>query len=598
MIKLRLENIHLNYKNISALSGINLNLKRGEIHAIVGEHGAGKSSLAHIIAGLKTPAQGNVIFYKKNHTRLSYQRVIKSGIRIVTQHNPLHENMTVADNILLDHNSGLFPILTRKKSHLKAQAYIESMGFNLSARTMLQDLRLADRALVDILRHLLHDPELLILDETLEKLASEDLHKIIKILKARVNQGLTVLFISHRVDDIYNVADRVTIIRDGKALLTKKIDNIDKINLIKLAYTHTLHSNEIESRESFNQILRYNEAILNDLPVVLFVVDNNGVLRMLNKSSKEILGRKSIGKHLLSIIPESSPDFLEIMKASIGNKQIKTYYRIPLDVNKSEKYFNITTYPTYERSTLMGNIIILVDITEEEKLREQVIMSENLASVGLLGAGVAHEINNPLDIMGYYIENLKFSGVTEDQMNKLISIEEEVESISSIVGNLISFSDKDLIDTEYFCIYGLTSNLVELLNYKAEEFNINIELETSDNSHKVAANRGEIKQVLLNLVRNSFDAMPKGGRISISIKNIENMVRLRLSDNGPGIPKDELKNIFIPFYSTKDSSGNNMGLGLSLSYSIVQKNGGSLEIVNGKSEGCIATLMLPLITFA
>lgn len=596
MIKLRLENIHLKYKKVSALSGINLSLRRGEIHAIIGEHGAGKSSLAHIVAGLKTPTKGSVKFNKRNLAKLSYQQVIKSGIRIVTQHNPLHENMTVADNILLNHKAGIFPFISKRRSFIKAQAYINSMGFSLDVHTLLQDLRLADRALVDILRHLLHDPEILILDETLEKLATEDLHKLIKILKARVKQGLTVMFVSHRVDDIYNVADRVTIIRDGKALLTKSIDNIDKINLIKLAYTHTLHSNEIESRESFNQILRYNEAILTDLPVILFVVDNSGVLRMLNKSSRKVLGKNSIGKPLLSIIPENSPEFNKIMSESIGNKESNTYYRIPLTLNSTEKVFNVTSYPTFERSTLMGNIIILVDITEEEKLREQVTMSENLASVGLLGAGVAHEINNPLDIMGYYLENLKFSGLSEDQMSKLVSIEEEIESISSIVSNLISFSDKGLSDIESFCIYNLTSNLVELLNYKAEEFNINIEIDKSDSSHEVCANRNEIKQVLLNLFRNSFDAMPDGGSIKISVESIEGMVNLKLSDTGTGIPKDKLKNIFLPFYSTKDASGNNMGLGLSLSYGIVQKNSGSLELVNGESKGCVATLKLPLLT--
>lgn len=593
---LQIHNISLNYDSISALKEVSFSLEKGEIHAVVGEHGAGKSSLAHIIAGFQTPGMGTIIWNAKRVENHNHQSALSKGIRMVSQNNPLHDNLSVAENLLLNHRAGLFPILTRKRILKEAGRYLAETGFNLDPSQPLTNLRLADRALVDILRHLYHHPKLLILDETLEKLSSENLRQILKILNKKTRDGLTVLFISHRVDDIYNIADRVTIIRDGCVYLTEKIDHIDKMTLIRLAYTHALRDRDIRSKESFNQIIRFNEAILKDLPVALFVIDQDGIIRMQNKNARNLTGKRSVGKSVLKLFSDSTSVFSKCVNPQKIPVKAKTHYQIPLSIKGQIKIFNISTCPVNERSTSLGYLLILIDVTEQERLREQVTLSENLASIGLLAAGVAHEINNPLDIMGYYLENLRFSGLTDQQIQTLKGIEEEIESVSQIVGNLISFSDKNPREEQTFDLQKLTKNLTELLSFKAEEIGIHFSSYTPDEPVMVDGNPNEIKQVLLNLARNAFDAMKNGGDLKISLSCKQDQAILEFQDSGPGIPEEILKEIFLPFFSTRPETGQNMGLGLSISYGLIQKNKGILSLENIKKGGCTARVSLPCRT--
>jgi len=594
MIKMELRDISLSYNNVSALDGVSLDLVRGEIHAMVGEHGAGKSSVAHIMAGFQKKGGGRIFWEGRDIEFQSHQQAMKAGIRIVSQHNPLHENLSVGENLLLGSKAGIFPLISRKGIQKKAAAYMDKMGFSLDLQLPLADLPLSDRALVDILKHLYHNPSLLILDETLEKLSSENLQKILRIIRKRTKAGMTVLFISHRVDDIYNLADRVTIIRDGKDLLTEKIDHIDKMNLIRLAYTHALDDKKLQTKEAFNEILKYNEAILTDLPVSLFVTDRDGLLRMCNKSAERLMDSPIRGEKLTDQIGGDNRDFYNLVQDQSGGGENRTYYRIPFSCAGENRIFNVTVYPIMERAALLGNIFILVDITEQESLREQITLSENLASLGLLVAGVAHEINNPLNIMGYYLENLRFSSLSEEQKSTLDQIEEEIESVAQIVANLISFSNRNSVETGAFDLNELIDILVELLRYKAEEINIRIQWNRFEGPLMIKADRNEIRQVLLNLTHNAFDAMERGGILTISLRQEEKEALLELTDTGVGIPEEKLKDIFLPFYSTKAATGKNMGLGLSLSYRIVQKHSGSLSIFNRREGGCRAILTLPV----
>lgn len=595
-------NVSLSYGSVRALTNVTMEINRAEIHAIVGEHGAGKSSLAHVIGGFLKPDSGTVVLRGKSYSHLTSDNARKNGIQIITQHNPLIDDFTVADNILIDGKIGFLPHITSASSIRKARDFIDSLNVPLDPTCPVRDLNRADRALVDIVKHLYPDPQLLILDETLENLAIESRQKIVAILNARKTRGMSVLFITHRIDDIYNFGDTITIIRDGEILTSDSVENIDKIMLIRLAYTHALAGKHVQSNRDFANILKYNEAILFDLPINLIVVDKENSIKLVNAQAKDLFGLRDDeygNTSLRDIFPAGNEKCLRLIEDAAGLKRQTSHYQVPLRLGGQETLNTVTVYPIFDGAHLIGNIIIISDITNEERLRQQVVLSENLASVGLLAAGVAHEINNPLDIMGYYLENIRFNAENAAVRSSVKALEEEIASIAQIVGNLLTFSDKKGRALEEFDIVVLIKDLVSLIAYNAKRSGIVIAFEAPQESIVVEANRNEMKQVILNLVKNSFEAMPEGGTLAIRVGRKEvggvESCAIDFDDTGCGIDEAALKDVFLPFFSTKNSTGRNAGLGLSICYGIVTKYHGTITVANREISGCRFAVTLPIV---
>ncbi len=239
---------------------------------------------------------------------------------------------------------------------------------------------------MDILKHISPHPKLLILDEALEKLSSPALKKIIAILKTLKQQGMSILFITHRIDDVYDFADRVSIIKNGEILLTDDVKNIDKINLIKMTYTQIIHEKNIENvNTEFYHLLRYNEAILRNLPVNLIVLDNEKRIKMVNEHCKQHFQLRQdsyLNVPLHEFFATSSAKVLELLNRACSAKQETTFYQVPIRINAIDTINNIKALPIYDGSFLIGTIIILEDITEYDHLQKQVMLSEKLARLG------------------------------------------------------------------------------------------------------------------------------------------------------------------------------------------------------------------------
>ncbi len=598
---LSVRNIRLSYGSIIALKNITMAVHKAEIHAVVGEHGAGKSSLAQVIGGFQKPDSGAISLAGRTYGGLTPDIANRHGIQIITQHNPLVDDFSVAENIVIDRKMGVFPLVTSAGAVRRARTFIETLHVAINPTSLVRDLTRSERALVDILKHLYHDPSLLILDETIENLSNEYRQKIVAILNERKARGTSILFITHRIDDIYNFADRVTILRDGEILTSDSVGNIDKIMLIRLAYTHALTGKQVRSDSDFSQLLKYNEAILFDLPINLIVVDRENRIKLLNAIAKDLFGVKDGGfadTPLRDIFPKENEECFQLIQQATSLRRQSSYYNVLLRLKGQDTINTVTVYPIFDASSLIGNIIIINDITKQEKLREQVVLSENLASVGLLAAGVAHEINNPLDIMTYHLENIRFNAKSASIRNSVKAVEEEVGSIAQIVGNLLTFSDKTRKVVEEFNIITLVEDLVRLVAYNAKKNGITVSLNAPREALTVEANRTEMKQVVLNLVKNSFEAMPDGGALTITIEKKKakrsSYCSITFDDTGRGIDEGALKDIFLPFFSTKNETGRNAGLGLSICYSIVNRCGGSITAENRRDSGCRFVITLPI----
>lgn len=598
---LRLSNIGYSLDNVMVLKGINLDVHGAEFHAIVGDHGSGKSTLGMIIGGMLKPSSGRIIYNNKTYPFFTLKKAHKLNVQMVCQDIQLINYFTVAENLFMPDNVyHLFPLSKKKLLIRKADALLAEHGFHIDPLSNINNLPISDRMVVHILRSIYKNPELLILDAVLEKLAPVHLEKIFDILKVLKTSGTTILCIAHSIDDIYNLADKVTIIRNGEILLTDSINNIDRMNLIKLCYTQIAANGDIENYHDFYQLLRYNEAILQKLPINLLVTDNENKIKLINDHGKDYFKIEKMQSKTLfleDLFSGRNKTALDLIKAAFLEKAEKTFYNVPLTIDDNQNVTNVKILPIYDGPFLIGNITIIEDVSKQEKLRQQVILSEKLASVGILAAGVAHEINNPLEIIYNHLNFMKFNIDKKKLYESITNIEEELNDIKHIVSNLISFSDSNKIVNEEFELNRLISSIINLISFSARKKQLHIAFTPADTPIYLNANANEIKQVILNLLKNSFEASNKDGEINITTFRVgsdtDPLACIVFRDNGIGIEDENTDNIFLPFYSTKKGSDLNLGLGLSVSYGILKKYNGNISVKNLHDQGCEFTITIP-----
>ena len=475
------------------------------------------------------------------------------------------------------------------------------MHADISAQATMRSLSYPERVLVDILRHLRSRPRLLILDESLERLTAPDFARVREALRRIAAEGNSVLFITHRIEDIYELAQRVTIIRKGKRLITDEVSRIDTVSLIKLAYTQVSSSARSgDINREFRQFLKFNEAILERLPLNLVVVDRRKAIKLMNRDATAFFGASS--KRAL----DGSVDLLfgernEAVRAQVvdalDQRRGVVLYSVGLEFDGGPRTVDIVIDPILDGNAYIGSMIIMNDRTEQEKILGHIAISEKLASIGLLSAGVAHEINNPLATIYNYVDLLKLKVHDGALVETLGRLEDEVTGIERIVGNLIAFSEDRALEVERIDLGELIDTIASLLVPNVRMRGIELEVDRPPVGPRVVANHAEMKQVVLNLIKNAIDAMPDGGtlrvRLASELSEGVDWAVLRVEDSGAGIPESAMGDVFLPFYSTKSQAEGHMGLGLSIIYGIVLRLRGSIQAENISPRGCRFTVRIP-----
>ncbi|WP_169910783.1 ATP-binding protein [Evansella clarkii] len=256
--------------------------------------------------------------------------------------------------------------------------------------------------------------------------------------------------------------------------------------------------------------------------------------------------------------------------------------------NKSGKEIEvlIKMLPIKINDKVAGVFEIIKDISEIRKLEALMYQSDKLHAVGELAAGVAHEIRNPLTSMKGFLQ-LSKPDIKKDYYEIM---EKELERINEIVGEFlllskphkVSFSSKDLGP--------VISNIISFIQPEALLKNVEITASLEDGLSVINCEENQLKQVMINLLKNSMEAMPAGGKIQVAAENTPAGISLKIKDEGPGIPEDVLKKIGQPFYTTKED-GN--GLGMLVSQRIVEAHGGQLFIESEMGKGTLVEIRLP-----
>ncbi len=260
---------------------------------------------------------------------------------------------------------------------------------------------------------------------------------------------------------------------------------------------------------------------------------------------------------------------------------------------------------TFALAQTVVNRIRKADMEREEAIASCEHASK-MSSIGRLAAGVAHEINNPLAIInekaGLMKDILETSGNLQKNRDKFLviinGIFDSVNRCRTITHRLLGFSRRMEISHDAFDLNDAVKEVIGFIEKEVLYRNITLNLNLADNIPKIESDKGQLQQVILNIINNAIDAVRdavrEGGLIEVSsVSKDINTVRLSIKDNGNGIPKEKLKHIFEPFYTTKEK-GKGTGLGLSISYGIMQKLGGSIQVESDAGKGTTFTLEIPV----
>lgn len=220
----------------------------------------------------------------------------------------------------------------------------------------------------------------------------------------------------------------------------------------------------------------------------------------------------------------------------------------------------------------------------------QIMQSEKLASLGRLAAGIAHEIRNPLGIISGSAQTILKQEDPETWREMARYVVEESDRINSMISNFLGFARPRDPELQSCNLADLVVRTLQLITPQAKNNNVRIVSQMPDGPVMVRVDPEQIKQALMNIVLNALEAMPDGGVCSVALtKNGKNGVTIRLSDSGPGIPKENLSRVFDPFFTTKDRG---TGLGLSIAHSIIQSHGGTISVTSGRKKGTNFTIQL------
>jgi hypothetical protein len=244
-----------------------------------------------------------------------------------------------------------------------------------------------------------------------------------------------------------------------------------------------------------------------------------------------------------------------------------------------------------------GTILLVENITERVRLEEQLQISEKMASIGLLAAGVAHEVNTPLTGISSFTQMLLDGADPTDPKTALLEkIERQTFRAAKIVNGLLTLSRPGESDGErtHVDLNTVITDVLSLLEHQLELSRIKVRKELWPSALTVVGVEHQLQQVFLNLFLNARDAMPSGGWLTVVSKTEGGELMVEVSDTGSGIPPEHLARIYDPFFTTK-AIGSGTGLGLSISYGIVREHEGTLRCDSGVGRGTKFTLVLPLV---
>jgi two-component system, NtrC family, sensor kinase len=349
----------------------------------------------------------------------------------------------------------------------------------------------------------------------------------------------------------------------------------------------------------YERLKEFNENIVESINVGVFAVDLEERIDSWNAQMEVMYAmsrQEAVGQNLREILPtEFVSEFLRLK----NEPGVHNLYRFRLQTRSGEnRCANVAIAPLVSRNfDVVGRIIIVDDITERMELEAQLTQADKLSSIGLLAAGVAHEVNTPLAVISSYTQMLAKQVRGDQRVAPLLDkITQQTFRASEIVNGLLNFSRTGAAE---FAALDLNQIIVETLKLLEHQFRASqVQLETSleDDLPPILGNSGKLQQVFLNLFLNAKDAMAAGGTLRVATQ-ANGHVAVDVSDTGSGIALEHVQRIYDPFFTTKttvsEGQRRGTGLGLAVTYGIIQEHAGKIQVESQVGSGTTFHLEFP-----
>ncbi len=345
--------------------------------------------------------------------------------------------------------------------------------------------------------------------------------------------------------------------------------------------------------DEYERLKDFSENIVESINVGVVACDLAGRVSSWNSQIEKLTGTSrdnAVGRNLNELLPEDLCMELELARGESGIHNVYKFLLRP-----QEATLNIAVAPLVSKDgDRIGRLIILDDVTDRADLERRLVQADKLSSIGLLAAGVAHEVNTPLAVISTYAQMLakQISGDTE-KAPLLEKIARQTFRASEIVNSLLNFSRTSTTDFVTLDLNKILRETLTLVEHQFSKSGVRTELTLDESLPRIKGNPNKLQQVFLNLLLNARDAMESGGTLAISTASQNEMVRLSLTDSGAGITPEHLPRIFDPFFTTKGAR-KGTGLGLSVSYGIVHEHGGDIEVESQLGKGTRFLLTFPV----
>ena len=391
---------------------------------------------------------------------------------------------------------------------------------------------------------------------------------------------------------------------DGSLLSSEDLEILRTVSgYIAVAIENSsLYGQQKQHAEELALLKEFNESIVESVNVGLLAVDELGCIIRSNTPFDEMMGLErgqAVRKLVNEVFDESFAANLESIlgKSRWHLTEVRNAYKLhAFDRGGRSLILNIAVAPLRSVSNQQqGAILVLENVTSRVKLEETLQQSEKLSSIGLLAAGVAHEVNTPLTGVSSYTQMLLGMVPETDPKHALLQkMQRQTDRASNIVGNLLNFSRtgnaEDFVEIE---INKLLNDTLQLLEPQLRKSQVEIVKFYARRPPSILGSSGKLQQVFTNLILNARDAMYDGGTITLKtfVLDSDDIV-VEVTDTGEGIPPENLTKVFDPFFTTK-GVGNGTGLGLAVSYGIIQEHSGSIEASSVPGEGTTFRLVFP-----
>jgi len=369
-----------------------------------------------------------------------------------------------------------------------------------------------------------------------------------------------------------------------------------------IAIDNALLYRSLEGKTSeLAQLKAYSENVVKSITVGVLAVSPEGKITVWNTAMDAICGLEQVavlGKNLSEVFP---PELVRTLRSVVEgprwdvaqtSRLYKTHIQMP---DGKGRLVNITLTPfVSQEDVVAGTLLVFDDITEKVQLENQLLQAEKLSSIGLLAAGIAHEINTPLTGVCSYTQMLLKETSPQDRRYEMLKkIEKQSFRASNIVESLLNLARVRDSDFQEVDINGLMLETLSLLDHQFRNTHIDVKLDLDPVLPSTLANGGKLQQVFMNLFLNAKDSMPEGGQLWVRTHCEDSQLVVRIEDTGTGISDEDIKNIYDPFFTTKEL-GKGTGLGLSVCYGIIQEHSGRISVESRPGLGSSFRVQLPL----